>query len=73
MYVMCPLICVDRLKIGRMAHDLEPLCDSIAPMHVSAHARDVQSLATIVAFHQADELWTSRAIVHHLTQSERRL
>ena len=73
MYVMRPLIGVDRLKIGRMAHDLESLCDSIAPMHVATHARDVQSFATIVAFHQADELRTGRAIVHHLTQSERRL
>ena len=41
MYVMRPLICIDRLKIGRMTHNLEPLSNSIAPMHVTAHAGNI--------------------------------
>ena len=73
MHVMRPLICVDRFKIGRMAHNLETLSNAIAPMHVSANPGDVQSFAAIVAFHQADELWAGRAVVHHLAQSECRL
>lgn len=51
MHVMRPLICVDRLKIGRMAHDLETLCNAIATVHVPANAGDIQSFAAIVAFH----------------------
>ena len=73
MHVMRPLICVDRFKIGRMAHNLETLSNAIAPMHVSANPGDIQSFAAIVAFHQANELWAGRAVVHHLTQSEGRL
>ena len=50
MYVMRPLIGVDRLKIGRMAHDMEPLCDSIAPMHVATHARVSKALPQLLRF-----------------------
>ena len=73
MDIMRPFIGVDGLEIGRMAHDLEPLGNTIAPMHVTAHAGDIQSFAAIVALHQANELWTGGAVVHHLTQSEGRL
>ena len=73
MHVMRLRICVDRFKFGRMAHNLDSLSNAIAPMHVSANPGDIQSFAAIVAFHQANELWAGRAVVHHLTQSEGRL
>ena len=61
--IMGAFIGVDRLQVGRVAHDLELGADAVAAVHVAGDAGDVERLAAIVALDEADRclLYTSDA------------
>ena len=64
MYVMGAFVGVDGFQIGGVAHHLKLLGDSIAAMHVTGHARDIQRLAAIVALDQRNHLWRGGPLIH---------
>ena len=54
--IVCTLVRVDGLEVGRMSHDVVFILDSIPAKHVAAVACNLESLATRVALHEGDHL-----------------
>ena len=64
MHVMRAFVGVHRFKVHCVAHNLKVLGDAIAAMHVPRGARDIESFATVVAFHDADRLGRGTPCIH---------
>ena len=73
MDVMRAFVGVDRLKVHRVADDLVFLGDAVAAVHVARLSRDVQSLADIVAFDDADHVGAEAVFVDQASDAKRGL
>src|SRR5262245_39248151 len=69
-YVVRPLIRVDRLQVHRMAHDVELERDAVAAVHVARHAGDVQRLADICPLDDGDHLRRHLALVEEAADAQ---
>ncbi len=56
MDVVRALVRVDGLQIHHVADDVVLVADAVAAQHVSAHARDVETLAAAVALDERDHV-----------------
>src|SRR5699024_2988247 len=56
MHILRAFVGVDGLQVHDVADDVIFVADAVAAMHVPSHARDVESLAAVVAFDQGNPL-----------------
>ncbi len=64
MNVMCALVGIDRLQVDHMTDDVEFQADTVSAMHIAGVTRNLQRLATVVAFDNRNHFRRRIGFVH---------